>query len=98
MDDTSKVKQIFNSQHEGVRTRGRQRFRWWECGRRRRSGIAPVILNLALNGREWLTSGRPLYMREIPQYSLNRRLGGPQSQCGSFGEKRNLLPLPEFKL
>jgi hypothetical protein len=31
MDDASKVKQIFNSQLEGVRTRRRPRSRWWEC-------------------------------------------------------------------
>jgi hypothetical protein len=30
-DDTKKVKKIFNSQPEGVRTRGRSRSRWWEC-------------------------------------------------------------------
>jgi hypothetical protein len=29
IDDTRKVKQIFNSQPDGVRTRGRPRSRWW---------------------------------------------------------------------
>ena len=32
IDDTRKVKQIFNSETEGVRTRGRPRTRWWEYG------------------------------------------------------------------
>jgi hypothetical protein len=27
-----------------------------------------------------------------PNYPLNRRIGGPQSQTGSFGEERNLCP------
>jgi len=39
-----------------------------------------------------------LYPQTInPQYPLNRRLGGPQSQCESFGEKMNLLPMPEIE-
>jgi hypothetical protein len=29
----------------------------------------------------------------VPKYSLYRRLGGPQSQCGHHGEERTLLPL-----
>ena len=32
-----------------------------------------------------------------PQYSLNRRMGSPQSQSGHFGEEINLLPLPRFE-
>ena len=32
-----------------------------------------------------------------PQYLLNRRLSGPQSQSGCFREQYNLLPLPEFE-
>jgi hypothetical protein len=32
----------------------------------------------------------------IPQYPLYKRLGGPQSQSGRYGEERNLLPLPEI--
>jgi hypothetical protein len=31
MDDTSKVKQILNSEYEGVRRRGRPPSRWLEC-------------------------------------------------------------------
>jgi hypothetical protein len=32
---------------------------------------------------------RPLYLqrrRKIPRYPLNKRLGGPHSRCGQFGE------------
>jgi len=32
-----------------------------------------------------------LYPRKEPQYKLNRRLGGFQSQSGWFGEEKNLL-------
>jgi hypothetical protein len=31
--------------------------------------------------------------KELP-YTLHRRLGGPQSQSGRFGEERNIWPLP----
>jgi hypothetical protein len=30
-------------------------------------------------------------------YPLIRRLGGPQSQSGRFGEEKNLFSLPIFK-
>jgi hypothetical protein len=29
---------------------------------------------------------------------LNRRMGGSHSQCGHFGEEKNLLPLPYSEL
>jgi len=32
------------------------------------------------------------------QHPLNRRLGGPKSWSGHFGEKKNLLSLLGFKL
>jgi hypothetical protein len=32
-----------------------------------------------------------------PQYPLNRKLGGPQSRFGRFGEEKNLLPRAEFE-
>jgi hypothetical protein len=32
----------------------------------------------------------------VPQYPLSRRLGGPQSHSGRFGEEKYLLPLPGF--
>jgi hypothetical protein len=31
-------------------------------------------------------------------YSLNRRLGGPQSLSGNFIKRKNILPLPGVKL
>jgi hypothetical protein len=41
----------------------------------------------------------PLYPRgENPRYPLGRRLGGPQSQSGRCGEKKNLLLLPGIEL
>ena len=35
--------------------------------------------------------------RHISRYPLNRRLDRPQSQAVFFGEKKNLLPLPEIE-
>jgi len=32
-----------------------------------------------------------------PRYPLNRRLGGPHSRYGRFGERNNLFPLPGFE-
>ena len=32
-----------------------------------------------------------------PRYPLNRRLGGPDSRYGRFGEGNNLFPLPGFE-
>jgi hypothetical protein len=41
---------------------------------------------------------RPLYPRHISSpYALDRRLGRPQSLSGSYGEEKNLLPLPEIE-
>jgi hypothetical protein len=38
-----------------------------------------------------------LYLRgKSPQYPLERRLDGPQSQSGCCGEEKNLLPLINF--
>jgi hypothetical protein len=38
---------------------------------------------------------RPLYLQgKNPWYSLNRRLGGFQSQSGHGGEEKNSQPLP----
>jgi hypothetical protein len=31
------------------------------------------------------------------QYQLNRRLDGPQTWTGRFGEEKIILPLPGFK-
>jgi hypothetical protein len=30
------------------------------------------------------------------RYPLNRRLGGPQSRPGRYGENKNVFPLPGF--
>jgi hypothetical protein len=64
---------------------------------RRSGGIAPRILNSALDGGEWSASlpghfnpqGRNPYY-----YPLHRRLGGPQSRSGYGGEEKNSQPLP----
>ena len=61
-------------------------------GVQRRRGIAPLILNL--EGGKWLASCPGcLTPWELSQYPLNKRLGGPQNQCG----QKNLLTLPRFK-
>jgi len=41
---------------------------------------------------------QPIYVQQkkIPQSLLNRRLGGPHSQFGHFGEPKNLLPLKDL--
>jgi hypothetical protein len=54
------------------------------------------FLNLALDG----VSGQrqapaALYpRRKDPWYTLDRRMGGPQSWSGHRGQRKNLLPLP----
>lgn len=41
----------------------------------------------------------PLYhWGQSPWYQLDRRLGGPQSQSGLYGENKNLLLLSELNL
>jgi len=35
--------------------------------------------------------------RKEPRYPLNRRLGGPQSRYGRFGEKTNFLHMLGFE-
>jgi hypothetical protein len=47
-------------------------------------------------------SGQPhapvaLSQGKSPWYKLDRRLGGPQSQCGHCGEEKNTQPLPGFE-
>jgi len=52
------------------------------------------FLTLALEEvSQQLNSSGCFTPREQPWYLLNRRLDGPQSQSGHFGEDRNLLPL-----
>jgi hypothetical protein len=53
--------------------------------------IAPGILNLSIKCI-WLVSfsPRPLYPRgNWTRYPLDRRLGGPQSRSGHYGEEKN---------
>jgi hypothetical protein len=59
-------------------------------------GIPPWILNL---GPRWMWvvsfTPRSLYTQgKNPLYSLDRRLGGPQSRSGHDGEQKNSQPLP----
>jgi hypothetical protein len=70
-------------------------------GIQKNTSIAPLILNLDARWR-WVVNYtlRPLppppHGNEI-RYPLNRRLGGPQSGSGRFGEHKNPLPLPVHK-
>jgi len=65
---------------------------------REKKGIDPLILNAMLDGDKWLTSPPGhLTSGKQPQYPVNGRLGGPQSQSKHFGDDKNLLPLMEFE-
>ena len=56
---------------------------------------APLILNLAVDGGEWSTSGTARFtLAKERRYPLNRQLGGPQRQSGHSGEDKNILPIP----
>jgi hypothetical protein len=59
-------------------------------------GIALRYLTSALDGGEWSAScpGR-FTLGKFPRYPLDRRLGGPKSRPGRFGDEKDLLPLPE---
>jgi hypothetical protein len=46
--------------------------------------IAPIFLTSAQDGGEWSV----LPPGKSPRYSLDRRLGGPQSQSGLHGEEK----------
>jgi hypothetical protein len=55
-------------------------------------GTVPLILTLALDGGEWLTSRSGCFIPgKEPWYPPNRRLGGRQSRSGHFGEDKDLL-------
>ena len=57
-----------------------------------------TFLTAVLDGDEWLTSfSGHLTIGKQPQYPLNGRLGGLQSQSKRFGEDEHLLPLMEFE-
>jgi hypothetical protein len=53
-----------------------------------------VFLTSALIRGEWSASrcGRSYYLGKNPQYTLNRRLGGPQSRFGQCEEEKILDP------
>jgi len=54
---------------------------------RGRRGIAPLILNLSVDGGKWLSSHLGHFTpRKEPWYPLNRRLGGPWSWSGHSGD------------
>jgi hypothetical protein len=58
---------------------------------RRSRGIAPPLLNSALDGGEWLASrSRQLYHR----YPLDMRQGGPHRGSEGCGKEKNI---PEIK-
>jgi len=56
------------------------------------------FLTPVLDGGEWSTSCPGCFTpgRE-PCYSLNIRLGGPQSLSRTFGEEKNNCPFPEYE-
>jgi hypothetical protein len=48
-------------------------------------------VTLALYRGEWSASRPYLFTpRDCPRYALDRRLGGPQSRSGRYGEEKNL--------
>jgi hypothetical protein len=52
---------------------------------------APLILNIAVNGIEWSTSGPARFIpAKERRYPLNRQLGG----SGHVGEEKSILPIP----
>jgi hypothetical protein len=56
----------------------------WESG-----GMAPLFFTLDARWRMISFAPGPFYLQEKnPQYPLNRRLGGPQSRSGRFGETK----------
>lgn len=59
-------------------------------------GIAPLILNLSIRWR-WVfsTTPQPLYLGKESQYTLHRRLDGPQSCSGRSGGEKIIFPLPD---
>jgi hypothetical protein len=67
---------------------------------RESGGIAPLILNLDARLRRVINmKPRPFYRRRRGRrYPLDGRMDRLQNQSGYFGEKINLLPLPEVEL
>jgi hypothetical protein len=61
--------------------------------------FSSTILDLVTRWR-WVVSFAPwplYHLGKSPRYTLDRRLGGPQSRSGWCRVKRNLLPLPEIE-
>jgi hypothetical protein len=60
--------------------------------------IAPTFLTSTLHGGEW-PSSRPVrsVLVEAVPVPIYRRLNGPQSWSGRYGEEKNLLSLPEIE-
>jgi hypothetical protein len=58
-------------------------------------GIAPSLLTSAVDGGEWSASRPGCFTpKEIAlRYLLYRRLGGPQSRSGRYGEDKNIVPI-----
>jgi hypothetical protein len=58
-------------------------------------GAAPLIFNLGIRWRHVVSLTLLLLYSwgKNPQYPLNRKLGGPQTWSGHFGEEKSLLPL-----
>ena len=44
-----------------------------------------------------LTNGGPAATAVVPPVPIHRRLGGPQSPSGRFGQEINILPVPGFE-
>jgi hypothetical protein len=65
-----------------------------------RDGVAPPFSTQHLDGGEWSTSHLDRCIpREIaPKYPLDRRLGGPQSWSGRYGEEKILTPAGNLTL
>ena len=51
------------------------------------------FLTSVLDGGEWSTYTGRFILRKEPWYPLNRRMIGPHSRSGRFGEEENLFSL-----
>jgi len=67
------------------------------CPNTRREGIwgsggrDPPIVSLGTGSWVVTFTLRPLYPREEPRYTFNRRLGGPQRGSGHYKKRQNPL-------
>jgi len=61
-------------------------------------GINPLILNFGARWRSVINiTPRLLHPQKEPDYPVQRRVGGRQSQAGHFEGDKNLLALPGFE-